>query len=70
MFDLRILYTFFVSRGWKEQRLSAGELTLIRECQVEIPGYPTDVTEFLKQAKGQLLEAYEQQLALESQGLC
>lgn len=70
MFDLRILYTFFVSRGWKEQRLSAGELTLIRECQVEIPGYPRDVTEFLKQAKGQLLEAYEQQLALESQGLC
>lgn len=60
MFDLRIMYGFFESRGW--QGLSSEELSIIKECETDIPGYPQEVVEFLRWAKEVLVDEYEKHL--------
>lgn len=60
MFDLPLLYTFLVSRGWQE--ISEEELEIIRNCRVWSEELPAYVSEFLEKAKGELVEAYEENL--------
>lgn len=60
MFDLQILYSFFENRGWHS--VNQEEYNIIKDCIVDIVGYPVNVIAFLKESKNRLLTKYKEQL--------
>ncbi len=60
MFDLPLLYTFFVSRNWND--LSEEELRVFEGCKTSYPELPDEVNRFLEQAKKKLCEEYAARL--------
>ncbi len=61
MFDLPLLYTFFVSRNWRD--LCEEELHIIKNCKTYDSGLPREVNKFMEKSKQKLCIEYEKQLS-------
>jgi hypothetical protein len=58
MFDLRILFTFYESRGWKSNEINSVDYTIIKNCNTNIEGFPIEVNNFLEESKEILVKKY------------
>lgn len=56
MFDLCVLHGFYESRGWNE--LSREDLNIIKDTETDIKGYSSDVIDFLRKKKQDLINNY------------
>jgi hypothetical protein len=66
LFDIPLLYCFYVDRNWNPDDLSEGDLEIIKGCTFPDEYFNSTEIKFLKSSKSRLVNEYKKKLAKKS----